>query len=152
MKKLPILLLLVLLVGAGCSSTRPGSRWPNPDRRDYPRREDTRRNDPVVGRTTDGRRIYEDRRSGRIYTVDRAGRPVYQDRTILQRQRSSRSTTYGGKNHGTYQGNGRKNGHYKRDRDDDRWEDDDRDDDDRRGRSSGRGNGNRGNGRGHDDD
>lgn len=114
MKKLPIVLLLFLLAATGCTTTR-SSDWPFPDRRDRGR-HDTRRADPVVGRTTDGRRIYEDRRSGRVYTLDHRGRRVYQERDPRDRRyEDRRSDDRRGKGHsnGHHRGKGRKEGHRK---------------------------------------
>lgn len=63
MKRLVFALFIVVTVASGCSTYRPFNES---------------RRDPVVGRTTEGRRIYEDR-SGRLYTLDRNGRRVYRD-------------------------------------------------------------------------
>lgn len=74
MKKLLLFLAILVFVAAGCTTThRTHRRYP-----DRPRHE-TRRADPAVGRTTDGRRIYEDRYGG-LYTLDRYGRRVYRGR------------------------------------------------------------------------
>lgn len=133
MKRVFLLFFFSVLLISGCTSSRRyDDRYPYPSRR-----VETR--DRPVGRTSTGRVIYRDR-EGREYTMDRNGRRVYREGTYSDRDRRypndgdyrrypdgtyrrdrdydddddryERDRDYG-KNKGSYQGNGKKNGHYK---------------------------------------
>lgn len=94
MKRVLLSLFFVVMLTGGCATNRP---W-----------YESQRHDPVVGRTVDGHRIYEDR-NGRLYTIDRHGRRVYGDSGYYERDPEYRGK-YKGK-HGRYGARGNTRGH-----------------------------------------
>jgi hypothetical protein len=104
MKRLVFALFIVVTMASGCTSYRPFYES---------------RRDPVVGRTTDGRRIYEDR-SGRLYTLDRNGRRVYRNDDYMndgrykkyKMKKAKPGRGVGRGNTWDHPGRGKKKGHY----------------------------------------
>ncbi len=114
MKRMLLSLALLMVMVSGCIGTNDvyrrwpdrNDRWPDRDQREvYSRNR-------MIGKTRDGRRVYEDR-YGRIYTTDRRGRRVYQDARSGRVYRDDRyeDDRYDDDRHDN--GRGRKLGHYK---------------------------------------